>query len=61
MFLTTCAFEYKDCWHTERWAKMVEQKDPELNSSHNYTTVTTVCRTTIDEEDGNLAGKIFYN
>lgn len=60
MFLMTCAFEYRDCWATGRRAKLVEQKDPGLTSSHNYTKVTTVCRATIDE-NGNLAGKVFYN
>lgn len=60
MFLTTCALEYRDCWVTGRRAKLVEQKDPGLTSSLTYTKVTTVCRATTDE-DGNLAGNVFYN
>ena len=39
---------------------MVE-KDPELNSSHEHTQTTTICRTIINEKEWNLPEKIFYN
>lgn len=40
---------------------MVEQEDPEFTSSLGCTKTTTIYRTTIDCEDQNLLGKIFYN
>ena len=38
-------------------AKMVEQKDPELTSSHRHIKITTIYRTTIDDKDQNLPEK----
>ena len=40
---------------------MAELKDPELTSSHKYTKITTIFRTTISEKYQNLPEKIFYN
>lgn len=45
----------------QRMAKMAEQKNPELNSSHKHMNISTLCRMTIDEQDQNLPEKIFYN
>ena len=40
---------------------MAEQEDPELNSSHGQTKITTIYRATIDQKDQNVAEKTFYN
>lgn len=42
-------------------AKIAEQEEHEFNSSLGCTKTTTIYRTTIDGEDQNLLGKIFYN
>ena len=41
-------------------AKMVEQKDPELTSSHKHTK-NHIYGATTDEKDWNLPEQIFYN
>ena len=38
----------------ERVAKTLQEKNPELASSHEHTKITTICRTTIGEKDQNL-------
>ena len=42
-------------------AKMTQQKDNELTSSHEQTKTTTTFRTIIYEKHWNLAEMIFYN
>ena len=40
---------------------MVEQEDPELTSLHGHTKITNIDRAAIDEQDWDIAEKIFYN
>ena len=42
-------------------AKMMEQKDPELTSSHDHTKIPTIFRAIITGKDQTLSEKIFYN
>ena len=40
---------------------MMEQKGPELTSSHENTKIATICRKTIHQKDQNLQEKISSN
>ena len=40
-------------------AKMVEQEDPELTSSHRHTKITTIYRASINENDLKTSRKDF--
>ena len=40
---------------------MVGQKDPKVTSPKGHTKITTIYRTTLNQEGQNMSEKLFYN